>query len=250
MKGTIFLKPLEFVIEATGEKWHQGDKLKGSLTIKNHSAEKIELPILKVALAEGNYKKIKARDLKGWTKLAEHILEEKISLGPNEEKGHSFDFKLPETSSITDKNGSLYLAFFDKEDPNPAGHIELVVEPKIVIQQILSIFENFMRFKVKEIKSGKRSLEVKLIPPTSRELSNLDGLVLNILEAEKTLTLNYNFSLRAIDLMSPTMQVEKKTKEIEQKFTAKEYMMYDSVNQDFIIKSLQTVIDSVKTKTL
>ncbi len=250
MKGTIFLKPLEYVIEAVGEKWHQGDKLKGSLKVRNHSAEKIELPILKVVLNEGNYKKIKAKDIKGWTKLSEHILEEKITLNPNEEKSHSFEFKLAENSSVTDKNGSLYLAFFDKEEPAPAGHIELVVEPKANIKQILEIFENFMRFKVKEIKSVKGALEVKLVPPSSRELSNLDGLTLSISEVEKNLSLKYHFSLRAIDLMSPTMQVEKKTKDIEQKFTAREYMMYDSVNQDFIIKSLQTVIDSVKTKTL
>lgn len=250
MKGTIFLKPLEYVIETIGEKWLQGDKLKASLKVKNHSAEKIELPLLKVVLSEGNYKKIKAKDIKGWTKISEHILEEKITLLPNEEKDYSFEFKLAENSSVTDKNGSLYLAFFDKDEPAPAGHIELVVEPKAAIKQTLEIFENFMRFKVKEIKSVKGMLEVKLVPPSSRELSNLDGLTLSISEVEKTLTLKYHFNLRAIDLMSPTMQVEKKTKELEQKLSAKEYMMYDSINQDFIIKSLQTVIDSVKTKTL
>lgn len=250
MKGTIFLKPLEYVIEAVGEKWQQGDKLKGSLKVKNHSAEKIELSLLKVVLCEGNYKKIKAKDQKGWNKLSEHILEEKMTLQSHEEKNHTFEFKLAENSSVTDKNGSLYLAFIDKDETTFAGHIELVVEPKAAIRQTLEIFENFMRFKVKEIKSVKGALEVKLVPPASRELSNLDALTLTISEVEKTLSLKYHFSLRAIDLMSPTMQVEKKTKEIEQKFSGKEYMMYDSINQDFIIKSLQTVIDSVKTKTL
>ena len=78
MKGTIFLKPLEFSIEAVGEKWHQGDKLTGSLRVKNHSAETIELPLLKVVLCEGHYKKVKAKDAKGWTKVAENIFAEPV----------------------------------------------------------------------------------------------------------------------------------------------------------------------------
>ncbi len=251
MKGTIFLKPLEYSIEAIGEKWHQGDKLKGTLKIKNHSAEKIELATLKAALFEGNYKKIKAKDAKGWKSLSENVLADKVTVNPSEEKEYSFEFKLAENCPVTDKNGSLYLAFFDKEEQIPAGHIELVIEPKIVIQQILQIFENFLRFKVKEIKSGKGSVEVKLVPPTSRELSNVDGLLLNISEVEKTLKLNYFFNIRVLNMTGATMQSEKATKEMEQIFTSKQYQIFgDSINQDFIIESVQQVLNTVKTKML
>lgn len=251
MKGTIFLKPLEFSIEATGEKWRQGDKLLGSLKIKNHSAEKIEIPLLKVAVCEGHYKKIKAKDAKGWSCKSETILAEKIAINPSEEINYTFEFKLSETCSITDKNGSLYLAFFDKDEAIPAGHIELVVEPKIIVKQILEIFENFLRFKVKETKSGKGAVEIKLVPPTSRELSNVDGLVLSISEVEKNLTLKYFFNFRILNIAGATMQSEKATKEVEQNFTSKQYLIYgDSINQDFIIQSVQEVLNGVKTKML
>lgn len=251
MKGTVFLKPLEYSIEAVGEKWHQGDKLKGSLKIKNHSAEKIELAKLKVAVCEGHYKKIKAKDSKGWSVLEELIVAENLTINPSEEKDYSFDFKLAENCTITDKNGSLYLAFFDKEEVLPAGHIELVVEPKLVIKQVLEIFENFLRFKVKEMKSAKGMIEVKLTPPNSRELSNLDGLLLSISEVEKNLTLKYFFNLRVLNISGATMQSEKATKEIEQKFTSKQYLIYgDSINQDFIIESGKEVLNVVKAKML
>ncbi|MBC7429600.1 MAG: hypothetical protein H7336_13365 [Bacteriovorax sp.] len=251
MKGTIILRPLEYTIEAIGEKWHQGDKLKGSLKVKNQSAEKIELPLLKVTLYEGHYKKIKAKDAKGWTVVSQNILAETLTLNPSEEKDYSFEFKLAENCSVTDKTGSLYLGFNDKSEIIPTGNIELVVEPKILIQQILQIIENFLRFKVKEIKSGKGMLEVKLNPPASREMSSVDGLVLNISEIEKNLVFKYFFNLRGLDLASATIQVEKKTKEIEQTFTSKQYMIYgDSINQDFIIESVQSVLNIVKTKTL
>lgn len=251
MKGTIFLKPLEFSIEAAGEKWHQGDLLKGTLKIKNHSVEKIELPLLKVGLCEGHYKKIKAKDAKGWNCISENILATGLVVNPSEEKNYSFEFKLSETSAITDKNGSLYLAFFDNNEIIPAGHIELVVEPKIIVKQILEIFENFLRFKVKELKTGKGAVEIKLVAPTSRELSNVDGLLLSISEVEKNLTLKYFFNVRVLNIAGTTMQSEKTTKEFEQKFTSKQYLMYgDSINQDFIIQSVQEILNAVKTKMI
>lgn len=251
MKGTIFLKPLEFNIEAIGEKWNQGDKLKGSLKIRNHGNEEVTFPFLKAAISAGHYKKIKAKDKKAWSVLDIHTLAENLPLSPGKEAEFSFEFKLKEDCAVTDKNGSLYLAFFDKDDPTPAGHIELVIGPKPNIKSILQIFENFLRFKVKEIKSVKGAVEVKLTPPSSRELSNLDGLLLTMSEVDKTMKLSYLFNVRAIDLASATMQVEKKTKEIEQIFTAKEYLMYgDAINQDFIIQKGQAALDMVKAKTL
>jgi hypothetical protein len=250
MKGIIFLKPLEYNVEAIGERWRQGDKIKGTLTLKNHSADKIELSFLKIKLAEGNYKKIKAKDAKAWSTLNESLLCDAVTVGPSADQNYSFEFVIPETSPITDKNGSLYLAFYDKDDTQPAGHIELVIEPKQTIQYVLQVFENFARFKVKEIKNGKKSVEVKLMPPASRETSNIDSLILSLAESDKTLSLNYQFNLRGIDLSSGTMQTQKITKEIEQKFTSKQYMMYDSPNQDFILSSIQTVLDEVKLKLL
>lgn len=251
MKGTVFLKPLEYSIEAKGEKWHQGDKLIGTLKIKNHSVSVVELPSVKVALCEGHYKKIKAKDAKGWKSITEIILAEKFTINPSEEKDYSFEFKLDENCTITDKNGSLYLAFFDKDEAIPTGHIELVIEPKIIVKQILEIYENFLRFKVKEIKSGKGVIEVKLVPPTSRELSNVDGLLLSISEVEKNLALKYFFNFRILNIAGATMQSEKATKEVEQNFTSKQYLIYgDSVNQDFIIQSVQEVLNGVKTKML
>ena len=251
MKGTTFLKPLEFILEAIGEKWSQGDKIKGSLKIRNHSGDNITLPLVKIMLAEGNYKKIKAKDAKAFSKIEESDVGSNIALLGNEEKEFPFEFKISETSSITDKNGSLYLAFFDKDDTQPASHIELVIEPRPVIKQTLEIIENFIRFKVKEMKSVKGMVEVKLMPPSSREMSNIDSLILSLSEKDKTLTLKYAFNLRGIDMSSGTMQTQKKTKDFEQVFTSKQYMIYgDSLNQDFIIASLQSILAEVKPKLL
>lgn len=250
MKSTVFLKPLEFNLEAMGERWHQGDKIKGTLKVKNHGGDRCELPFLKVVLMEGLYKKIKARDAKAWVAVQEQILAENLSITQQEEE-FAFEFKLAENAQITDKNGSLYLAFFDKDEAHPAGHIELVIEPKPVIKNILQVIENFLRFKVKEIKNTKGKIEVKLIPPASRELSNVDSLIMTFAEVEKRLQLTYLFHLRSIDAGALTMTTVKKTKEFEQDFTAKQYLIYgDSLNQDFILESMNAVLTDVRPKLL
>ena len=130
-------------------------------------------------------------------------------------------------------------------------NIELKVEQKLVTKQILEILENFMRFKVKEIKNEKNKVDIKLIAPASREMSNIESLILNISEIEKNLHIHYTFNLKSLDLASPTMQVEKKVKKAEQVFTSKQYLFYgDSINQDFIVESFKSVLETVKTKIL
>lgn len=251
MKTNVFLKPLELSLEAIGEKWHQGDKIKGSIRVINNSLEKIDRPALRVAICHGHFKKIKAKDEKGWTTLSEKEILDVLSVNSSSEQNYNFEFSLAEDCSITDKNGSLYLVFFYNDDKIPAGHIELLIEPKIVIQNILQIIESFLRFKVKEIKYNKSMVDIKLVPPTSRELSNLDGLVLSISEIDKKLILKYSFNLRVLNITGATMQSEKKVQELEQVFHSNQYLIYgDSINQDFIVASVQEILNVVKTKLL
>lgn len=243
MKGTIFFKPLEYNIIADGERWRQGDKINGRLKIKNHSAESVEFPILKISLAVGNFKKIKSKDKRAWDYLAETTLGEKISIGASEEKEFSWNFELPEDCQITDKDRSLYLTFFDHDDIWPTFQLELVVDPKLVMLQFLEIFESFLRFKVVQTKFSKGMVEIKLNPPSSRELSHLESLVLRMKEVDKTLDLEYIFNMHVFEMVAGNMMAQKKIKQVDQKLTSKQYYIYgDSPNHDFIKMSISDVI--------
>lgn len=243
MKGTIFVKPLEYNITADGEKWLQGDKVKGLLTIKNHSNETISLDILQVSLALGNYKKVKARDKKAWENLHSKILAEKFVISSQEEKDFTWDFILAEDCPITDKNGSIYLLLNDKVDSDPIVQLELRIQPKLVMLQFLEILQTFLRFKVVQTKFSKGMVEVKLNPPSSRELSHIESLVLRMKEVNKTLDLEYNFNMQVFETVAGNMIVQKKTKQIEQKLTSKQYYVYgDSPNHEFIKSSVEAVI--------
>ncbi len=251
MKAMTFVKPLEYTLEAEGEKWQQGATIKGTLKVKNHSTENVEIRGPLVTLSEGHYKRIKAKEKNAWKVLSTIKLDESFSIKDQDIKNYSFEFHLPQDCLITDKGGSLYLAFFEGSETWPIGHIELVVGPKMIISQILEIFENFLRFKVTHIKSAKGAVEVKLTPPTSRDFSTIDSLILNIAEVDENLTLKYLFNVRVLDMTGATMQAQKKTKELEQKFNSKQYFIYgESLNQDFILESLTSVLNEVKPKFL
>lgn len=249
MKGTIFLKPLEYSIIADGEKWRQGGKIKGSLKIKNHSGEKVEFASLKMALESGNFKKIKSKDKKAWGVLAKLLLGENISVAPNGEMEFSWQFDLPEDCQITDKDGSLYLTFYQKDEEWPLGQLELVVEPKLVMDQFLEIFENFLRFKVVQKKYSKGMVEIKLNPPSSRELGHIESLVLRMKEVDKTLDLEYNFNVNVFETVAGNVMTQKKTLKMNKKMTSKEYYIYgDSPNHDYIKASIDSVIKEASPK--
>lgn len=251
MKGITFLKSIEYTLEAIGEKWRQGDRIKGTLKIKNNGSENVEHFKMRVALLEGHYKKLKTNVQNGWTFLSEVNLAESACLETAAERSYSFVFELPQDCPITDKSGSLYLAFYEGLGTLPLGHVELVIEPKLVISQVLEIFENFLRFKVVQIKYVKGKVEVKLNPPSSREFSTIDSLVLSLREHDKNLSLNYLFNTQVINMVSGAMQAQKKTRDLEQKFNAKQYLSYEgSLNQDFILESVNKAINEVKPKFL
>lgn len=248
MKGTVFLKPLEYNIETSGEKWRQGEKIKGSLKIKNNGVESIELPAVKIALSIGNYKKVKVLDVKAWDLVSEVTLSDQLLLKASEEKEFPWEFQLAEDCRITDKDGSIYLRFLNLQADLPAGNIELLIQPKLVMLQFLEIFDNFLRFKIGPMKFSKGMVEVKLTPPSSRELGHIDSLVLRMSEIQNTLKLEYLFNLRVLEMTGTTMTAEKKTKSFDQTLNSKQYYSYGSPDQEFIIASINKILIEVKPR--
>ena len=249
MKATNFIKPLEYSITADGERWRQGDKIKGTLKIKNHSSDMIELAYLKLSLTVGNFKKIKAKDLKAWEPLSQVVLSDKLSISALEEKEFNWDFQLLEDCQITEKDKSIYLTYFTSEDLWPTGQLELVIDLKLIMLQFLEIFESFLRFKVAQTKFSKGVIEVKLNPPKSRELSHVESLVLRMKELNKELVVEYIFNVHAFEMVAGNMIAQKKVKQFIQNLNSKQYYTYgDSPNHEFIRTSIESVVAEVVPK--
>ncbi len=251
MKSTVFLKPLEYSIITNGEKWNQGDKITGALTILNHGTEDLKILDLQINLAYGNSKKVKAKDSKAWDLISQLNLGLNLSIVASDELTFPWEFTIPQDCPTSDKNGGIYLTFSDLKNIWPSGFLQIVIGPKLVLLQFLEIFENFLKFKIIQTRFSNGMFEVKLKPPGSRELSYLETLVLRMKEVDKTLSLEYIFNMNVFETVSGNVLLQKKTKQIDQQLTSKEYYIYgESPNFEFIKSSIESIIKQAIPKIM
>lgn len=247
MKGTFFNKPLEWNIETSGESWQQGDILKGTLKVKNHGAESVSLSDCGVGLAYADIKKVHTRT-EGALKPEATATFSESEIKAAEEISLDFSFPITLNGGITDKKSSYYLSFGRNF---LEAQLQVKVEPKILYTKIVGLLDTFGRFKVKEIKSAKKGVEFKLLPPTSREMANIESLLLTCSMKEENLLLRFDFQVKRLDTSSVTTKVNKESVSIEKALLPKEYSLgKDMINQDQLLKTVEAVLSEVKMKSV
>lgn len=247
MKGTTFNKPLEWNIEAQGESWPQGSLVNGTLTVKNHGTDSLPLTDVGVALAYADIKKIHAR-ADGAMKFEVKKNFDTQELKSGESQTLSFSLPLPANCPVTDKKASFYLTYGRNFAEN---HLQLKVEPRALYQKIVGLLDTFHRFKLKEFKGTKNGVEYKLIPPTSREMANIESLNLSFSTEGENLHMVYDFQVRKLDTASVTTKVNKASCKLERTLTPKEYSLgKDMINQDQLLKSVESALSEVKMKNV
>lgn len=247
MKGTFFNKPLEWNIETHAESWNQGDKITGTLKVKNHGPEAITLNESGVALAHAEIKKVHSRT-EGAFKIDAKEEFKDSQIAPQETKELPFSLNLPPNCAVTDKKASYFLSYGKNFSES---HLQLKVEPKVLFNKIIGLLDTFHRFKLKEVKAGKQGVEYKLLPPTSREMANLESLNLNFSMAEDNLKMDFDFQVRKLDTASVTTKVNKASVKLQRVLTPKEFSLgRDMINQDQLLKSLESVLSEVKLKSV
>lgn len=247
MKGTFFNKPLEWNIETDKESWSQGDEVKGVLRVKNHGPETVSLQDAGVALAHAEIKKVHARS-EGALKFDVKETFPQSDLDKDQTIELPFSLILPANCPVTDKKASYYLSY---GRDHTESHLMLKIEPNPLFGKVIGLLDTFQRFKLKEFKSGKNGVEYKLIPPTSREMANLDSLILTLTIQEKNLQMDYDFQVRKLDTAGVTTKVNKVGVKLSRNLLPKEYSLgYDMINQDALLKSIESVMGEVKLKSV
>jgi uncharacterized protein YxjI len=113
----------------------------------------------------------------------------------------------------------------------------------------VGLLDTFQRFKLKEFKGTKNGVEYKLIPPTSRDMANLDGLLLSMEMEGDTLNLTFEFQVKKLDTSGVTNSIKKETAKIKKSLLPKEYLLgRDMIHQDALLKMFESVIGEVKIK--
>lgn len=252
MKGTVFQKPFEFSLLTKEEQWAQGDSVNGTVKVKSHSNETTKLKNIKVSLAYGTFKKVRAKDDKAWEIIDSVIVEENVELTPQEEKIFKWKFQLTSDCPITDNQGSLYLIYGSEEDHWKCGQLQLTVDLIAILQEYLRIFDHFFRFKLKTKKFKKDGItEVKLIPPKSKELSQINHLLCQLRFHQDIMDIKYIFQVNALEMDGDQAKVQKKKRKFDQQLDSKQYHAFGgSPNHEGLKSAIDDVIQKVIPKIL
>jgi len=247
MKGTFFSKPLEWNIETSGEAWQQGETLKGTLTVKNHGTESIDLSGSGVGFGEADIKKVQTR-AEGALKPSQSCEFPEKTLSPGGVANLDFTFQIGPNAAVTDKKSSFYLMYGKNFIET---QLQVKVEPKALYQKIVGLLDTFNRFKLKEFKSSKKGVEYKMIPPTSREMANIEALLLTFSMQEDFLTMKFDFQVKKLDTSSVTTKINKETVSVEKTLSPKDYSLgKDMINQDQLLKQIESAMSEVKMKNV
>jgi hypothetical protein len=247
MKGTFFNKPLEWSLETIKESWCQGDHITGTLRVKNCGTDSVSIEESGVALAHGEIKKVHTRS-EGALKPHAQSVFPKLVLSSGQAEEIQFDFALDPNCAITDKKASYFLSY---GRGCLESHLMLKIEPKLLFGKVVGLLDTFHRFKLKELKAHKHGVEYKLIPPTSRDMANLESVNLVFSMSGENLQMDYDFQVRKLDTDSPTTKVNKVGIKVQKILLSKEYSLgKEMINQDSILKSLEAAIGEVKLKSV
>lgn len=250
MRGTIFSNGIEYLIQTNQEQWNQGDLVEGTLTLKANSdvAHFSSLKSVHVALAVGNFKKIKARQNDAWAIVKQIELPFEKGKKMGDDISFDWNFRIERDGPISDKKEGVYLLYGNSLTP-PPGHLELPLMPHPMIKEYLNIFENFHRFSIKEIKNKKGQLEVTFRPPISKEYSTVDSLNCLIKTAhEEKMSITYTFTVRSLQANFNDTSVEKKKKEFTQVLEKETLIRFGGINQEGIQQAIKSILDQARPK--
>jgi len=247
MKGTFFNKQIEWNIETTGESWFQGDTLKGVLKVKNHGLESVDFTDSGVSLSLGEIKKVQAR-AENALKIEQTKKLENSNLNSGATIEVPFSFQIDPNAAVTDKKLSYYLSFGRNFNES---QLQVKISPKPLFTKIVGLLDTFYRFKLKEFKTAKKGVEFKFIPPTSREMANIESLLLTFSMEGSDLSMIFNFQVKKLDTSSVTTKLNKESLFIKKELTPKEYSLGpDMINQDHILNCLEKVLSEVKLRNV
>lgn len=258
MRGITFQKPFELIVQIPGESWHQGDRVSGTLTIKNRASESVSIENIGLALALGGLRKVKekaANELPddAFKELARAPLElAGAELAAGAERSLDWAFTLDRNSPVTDSSKSLFIVYGQGKDLPKLAHLELNVKPFPVIEEFLSTLKTQFRFVAKTMRSAKGpAVEVKLAPPASKTFAMLETLVVTLRMEDEQLAVKYSFNVKKVEAAPGAVETSKKKIESEQTFDKIQYLLSSGrINSETFESGIREALAKVESKIL
>jgi hypothetical protein len=229
MKGMSFQNGVEFKVVIEGESWSQGDEIRGKIESK-------PLSPVQVYLAEGNDKKVKAKSADAFI-----VLQELTS------PKAPFDWKFPLNldARISDKSGSLYLLYGNQENLDKLGQLRLDILPHIHLKDLIDLCTMHFRFALKSIGFAKSGdTEIKLGPPSNKEWTFLEELVIHAKLNESTLQTRFQFHRKEIDGTKGGLVTKSVKREISRKWNVSQIVhdFNQRLNKEIITVEFEKIV--------
>lgn len=239
MRGTFFLEGTEIILTTQEESWGQGDKVHTTLEVKAD-------PKAKAHFSYGLY----LCDLRKLKKKDKSCLKEVIEVHSFSDlsESNTIEFNLSHHAPISDGATGLCLFVGNSEDPLSGGILQLNVIPWKPITELLSLFENFERFKIKSIKNKKDKLGVTLVPPGSKEYGNIEGLTLVLQRTEEDgIKFEFEFKIKKLAYEAGQVQAKSDKQKIKKELKKKDIFSFgDALNQDGLLNFFKEVLNETK----
>jgi hypothetical protein len=247
MKGAFFNRSLEWSIETQSESWQQGGSISGILKVKNHGPESAPLHQAGAGLAYADLKKVFAKS-EGILKPTVSQFLERDAVGAGEALEMAFTLTLPENCQVTDKKASYFLTY---GQGTTESHLQLIIVPRALFAKIIGLLDTFHRFKLKDVKASKAGVEYKLLPPTARDMANIDHVLVTFSMKGSTLGMAFDFQVKKLDTSSITTKINKESLTVQRDLSPKDYSFGgDLINQDQLLKVLGEIIGEAKMKAV
>lgn len=253
MKAILVRHPIHTTLETTKESWKQGDVIEGVLRFKNESNEAHTLSGELAAIYPSTIKEVREGSLPTSKTLFSLELPSELSLDAGQELEINYQYVLETDAPITDKTSGLFFYFGNPE--NKLSSLALNVEPHQRLAELLQNIELFLRFKTKSIKAKKDKIEIKMLPPPSKEYAALEAVTMMVKFKEENIHLDYKMKIKKLDYanaatqMTPSMQKGEMKK--ADKLTPSDYLVFGKAfNGEKVAQRVESAFSEAKTKPI
>ena len=248
MRGVFIQDGLEFRLEVTGDDFFQGNAVPCLVSVKSHSDSSRTLSDLRLYLALGNLKKVRAKAQDSFDLISCAEYPPTVELAAGEQKSFSWNFQLDQNCAISDKNQSPYLLYGNSSDASAVGQLPLTVQIHPYIQAIFGTLETVFQFVLKGNSSKGGWTTTKFKPPTARRFSFVEELNLSCHFDNEALQLKYLFNVKKFNSTEVGVNVTKGKTEVEQRYEASQYLFAGKfVNQEFLEGSINDALAVVSS---
>ncbi len=224
MKGIFVHNKREFRLEVAGESFFQGDTLRCTFSVKNHSPSECSLALL-CDLGVADLKLLKAKALNAVTPLLEGDTGDPLVVKAQELKQITLSFVLDKNSVVSEKAQSLCFVLGDRDDVTSYNYLPITLNPHPHIQKIISLIESTFQFVPKGVRSASGRTEVKMKPPSSKKLTLVEELILALKFNGADLDVEYTFKVKSFDTTGNGLSVKKGKTSVKQRWPEKEYLL-------------------------